>query len=204
MISSYISQRAFHVRKAGWLSLILVSVLIPDMRNFAQISHPLKIIITSWGSWGSRIGPVCVCVCVRSLTTEPFDIRARNFTRTSIWTISRTTSKMKVIGQRSRSRGQKTWSPGFRLETSMYIQYGVTSWCLLCVYLSQSIKAKLSIVNVNLLFSFSKKEIYVTCTGWFEFWPKLHWMLIQVYQGEIKAVLACNVILSIIRTSQYM
>ncbi len=64
------------------------------------------------------------------------------------------------------------------------------------------VKGGLSIVNVNLLFSSSTKEIYVTCTGWFVFWPKLHWMLIQLYPGVIKAVLACNVILAIIQTSQ--
>ena len=46
----------------------------------------------------------CVCVCVCTLTTEPFDVQTKYFTRRSARTISRSSSMGKVIGQRSRSR----------------------------------------------------------------------------------------------------
>ncbi len=40
-----------------------------------------------------------MCVCVRALTTEPFDIWPRNFTCWSTWTISRSSVMVKVKGQ---------------------------------------------------------------------------------------------------------
>ncbi len=55
--------------------------------------------------WGHRIGAVCVCVCVSvcvcvcALKTELFDLWARNFTCRSTWTISRSSSMVKVKGQ---------------------------------------------------------------------------------------------------------
>ena len=36
----------------------------------------LYFITSSVSGRGNKIGPVCVCVCVRTLTTEAFDIRA--------------------------------------------------------------------------------------------------------------------------------
>ncbi len=63
---------------------------------------------------GYKIGPVrlCVCVCVCSsvstLMAEPFDIRAQNLASTIICIISRMSLMIRVIGQRSRSPGQKT------------------------------------------------------------------------------------------------
>ena len=74
---------------------------------------------------GHRIGPVCVSVS--TFTAELFDEQTKTFTWRSAWTISRSSSMGKVIGQRSRSRGQKTWFPGFWLGTSMYNLYSL--WC---------------------------------------------------------------------------
>ncbi len=55
---------------------------------------------------------VCLCVClfVSTLTAELFDIWPRNLVQRLTLIISRTTLLVKVIGQRSRSRGKKTWS----------------------------------------------------------------------------------------------
>ncbi len=56
---------------------------------------------------------VCVCVCVSvclsvsALTAEPFSVRSRNLVQGLTLIISWTSSKVKVIGQRSRSQGQK-------------------------------------------------------------------------------------------------
>ncbi len=62
-------------------------------------------------------------------------------TLTNTWTISRSSLMGKVIGQRSRSQGQKTWFPGFcKMKTNTV--YGVTSWHLFCEYPCQSIMAK--------------------------------------------------------------
>ncbi len=91
---------------------------------------------------GYKMGPVCVCVCVRvrllvsALTDEPIDVQTQNSAEELTLTISRTSSKVKVIGQRSRSLGWKTWifevSHGFTCEDSLcnaiWLCHGVTPW----------------------------------------------------------------------------
>ncbi len=60
---------------------------------------------------GYKIGPVCLCVrpcvclLVSALTAEPFDIQTRNLVEALTLIISRMSSKIKVICQRSRSPG---------------------------------------------------------------------------------------------------
>ncbi len=52
---------------------------------------------------------LCVCLSFSSLTPEPFDVRTQNLVEGLTLTISQMSSMVKVIGQRSRSPGQKTW-----------------------------------------------------------------------------------------------
>ncbi len=53
---------------------------------------------------------VCVCLCVTTLTAKRTDIQTRISVCRSSGRISRSSSKVKVIGQGSRSLGQKTFS----------------------------------------------------------------------------------------------
>ncbi len=68
---------------------------------------------------GYKNGAVCVCVCVcvcasvSALTADPFDIWSRNLVQGLTLMTSWTSLLVKVIGQRSRSRGQKTSFPRF-------------------------------------------------------------------------------------------
>ena len=50
---------------------------------------------------------LCVCLFVGTLTAEPFDISSQNLVYGLTLMISRTSLMVKVIGQRSRSPGQK-------------------------------------------------------------------------------------------------
>ena len=65
-----------------------------------RISFPSRV-----SCRGYKIGPVCVSVCllVSALTVEPFELQTWNLAETLSLIISRTSSKVKVIGQRSRS-----------------------------------------------------------------------------------------------------
>ncbi len=58
---------------------------------------------------------LCVCQLVCALTAESFDIRTRNLVEALTLIISRMSSKVKVIGQRSRSPGWKTWFSKFQM-----------------------------------------------------------------------------------------
>ncbi len=57
---------------------------------------------------------VCLWVCpsVSTLTTKSFEVRTRNFACVLTWTISRSSSRVKVIGQRSKPPGEKMWCWG--------------------------------------------------------------------------------------------
>ena len=61
---------------------------------------------------------VCVCVCllVSALPAKPFDVRVQNLAQAVTLTISRTSLKFKVIGQRSRSLLWKTWLSEFQMS----------------------------------------------------------------------------------------
>ena len=63
---------------------------------------------------------LCVCPSVSALMFEPFELRTWNSAGTLPLIISRTSLKVKVIGQRSRSPFWKTWFSDFFL------------WCDLC------------------------------------------------------------------------
>ena len=60
---------------------------------------------------GNRIGPVCVSVCqlVSTVMAEPFEVRTPNLVQVLTLMISKSNLMVKVIGQRSRSPGHKTW-----------------------------------------------------------------------------------------------
>ncbi len=51
---------------------------------------------------------LCVCLLVSALTGESCDVRTQNFVDKSTLAISRMSSKVKVIGQRSRLLDGKT------------------------------------------------------------------------------------------------
>ena len=90
------------------------------------------IVITSRISGrGYRNGAVCVCVCVclfvSALTAEPLNIWSRNLVQGLTLIISRTSLLVKVIGQRSRSRGQKTSFSGFSDLSEQISSLGL--WC---------------------------------------------------------------------------
>ncbi len=68
-----------------------------------------------------------MCVSVSALTAEPFGVRSRNLVWELTFIISRTSSKVKVIGQRSRSQGQKTSFSGFSDLSEQISSLGL--WC---------------------------------------------------------------------------
>ncbi len=75
------------------------------------LPHHLMVFPSRVSGRGYKIGPVCVCVSVSvcllvsALTAEPFDIQTRNLLEALTLIISQMSSKVKVIGQRSRSPG---------------------------------------------------------------------------------------------------
>ncbi len=79
------------------------------INSYSYHLPPWGLIPSRVSGRGYKIGPVClsVCVCVcasvSSLTAEPFDVRTRNLVQALTLTISWMSSKVKVIGQRSRS-----------------------------------------------------------------------------------------------------
>ncbi len=83
------------------------------------------------------VGLVRLCVClgvclfVSTLTAVPFDIWSRNLVQGLTLMISWTSPMVNIIGQRSRSPGQKTWFPGFSdlSEQISNPSHGMTSWC---------------------------------------------------------------------------
>ena len=88
---------------------------------------------------GNRIGPDSVSVLTQA---KPFDIWIENLASGCSWTIFRTSSKGKVIGQRSRSLGWKMWfSDNFaclfwferldKISWSMMWHHRMMSWCKL-------------------------------------------------------------------------
>ncbi len=60
-----------------------------------------------------------VCVSVYALMAEPFDIRFQNMVE-ALTLISWMSSKVNVIGQRSRSPGWKTWLSKFQMVSALY------------------------------------------------------------------------------------
>ena len=93
-------------------------------------SH-LSILFTSRVSGqGYRNGPVCVCVCpcVNTLVAEALHLWSRNLVQGLTLMISRTSSMVKVIGQRSRSQGQKMWLQWFS-DFSAWIHNAGLMWC---------------------------------------------------------------------------
>ena len=68
---------------------------------------------------------VCVCLFVNALKSEVFNIGTWNLVCGTSVTMTQTSSKVKVIGQRSRSRGQKTLFPGYCIKTFVYNHYGL-------------------------------------------------------------------------------
>ena len=70
---------------------------------------------------------ICVCASVSALTAEPFDIWSLNFVQG--WTLitSQTGLLVKVIGQRSRSRGQITSFPRLSDFSEQISTLGL--WC---------------------------------------------------------------------------
>ncbi len=70
--------------------------------NWNQPLFPFRVSGRGYG--------ICVCASVSALLAQLFDVHAENLVEALIFIISRMTSKIKVIGQRSRSTGCKTWS----------------------------------------------------------------------------------------------
>ncbi len=65
-----------------------------------------------------------ICLLFSALTVERFDIRTRKLVGTLTLMISRTSSK--VIGQRSRSSGWKTWF--YKVADEAVLMNNVTRW----------------------------------------------------------------------------
>ncbi len=82
---------------------------------------------------------VSVCLCVTTLTAKRTDIQTWISVCRSSWRISRSSSKVKVIGQRSRSLGQETF---FRVANSVwnwihstpYMNFRTTTWGVFKAY----------------------------------------------------------------------
>ncbi len=83
---------------------------LPQKGNIHPFSPPASAVEVI-----KTVPSVCVCVClsVSALTAEPCVVWSQNLAQGLTLIISWMSSKMKVIGQRSRSPGQKTWFPGF-------------------------------------------------------------------------------------------
>ncbi len=87
-------------------------IMFPTLRFQKLLFKPIKAIFPSRvRGRGYGIGPVCVCVClsVSALTAQRFEVRTQNLVDVCTLIISRMSSKVKVIGQRSRSSCWKTW-----------------------------------------------------------------------------------------------
>ncbi len=69
----------------------------------------------------------CVCLSVSALMAKPCCIWSRNLVQGLAMIISWTSSKVKVIGQRSRSQGQKTSFSGFSDLSEQISSLGL--WC---------------------------------------------------------------------------
>ncbi len=75
----------------------------------------------TWGRPGTpqynRIGPLCLCVY--TLTTEPFDIQPGNSKQRSTWTLSRSRSYVKTIGPINQSYINETSSILINVDQSL-------------------------------------------------------------------------------------
>ncbi len=82
---------------------------------------------------GYRNGPVCVsvcvcvCQCVNTLMPEALNLWSRNLVQGLTLMISRRSSMVTVIGQRSRSQGQKMWLQQFS-DFSAWIHNASLMW----------------------------------------------------------------------------
>ncbi len=74
---------------------------------------------------------VCVCPSVSTLMAEPFDTRSWNLVQKLTLILSSTSLMVKVMGQRSRSPGQKSDFQDFMLWGNSYqtVIYDFMSWC---------------------------------------------------------------------------